>query len=122
MRHFYNWNDFPVEEVYPNIHRRIVSGSKVMLNKAEAKAGTNVPGHRHAAEMILFVLSGNLTWWVGDDEATREEKRMGPGDIMIVPSKVLHGATIHEDSVFIDAFSPPKLGYLMGYIGPDEDA
>lgn len=71
--------------------------------------------------MILFVLNGKLTWWVGDDEATREEKRMGPGDMVIVPSNVLHGGDIHEDSVFIDAFSPPKLGYLMGYIGPDED-
>ena len=50
-----NWDDVPTEEVTPQMHRKIVSGEKLMIAKMKFKDGFHVPLHSHENEQITEV-------------------------------------------------------------------
>ena len=60
-----SWDEIPMEELSPEIGRKMVSGEKVMLAQVFLKKGAIVPKHQHHNEQITYILSGTLRFWIG---------------------------------------------------------
>ena len=61
-----NWDDVPIEEVTPSMHRKIVTGEKLMIAKMKFKDGFVVPLHHHMHEQVTQVISGQIRFWFGE--------------------------------------------------------
>jgi uncharacterized RmlC-like cupin family protein len=68
------------------------TGSKVLfLGAVTLPAGARTRAHKHERhETALYLMSGELEIWTGDQLQHREEVR--PGDYIYIPANVLHVA------------------------------
>lgn len=116
MSQITSWDEFPVVEYVPGVLRQAVSGEKVMMTRIVYRGGAVIPDHSHEAEQIMLVTQGRL--WAKVDN---EEKEIGPGALLIIPSNVTHAfrQLSDEDVVFYECFAPIRLEYLVGFKGPD---
>ncbi len=116
MSQITSWDEFPTVEYVKGVHRQTVSGEKVMMTRIVYRDGVVIPEHSHEAEQIMLLVSGRLWAKVAD-----EEKEVGPGDLLIIPSNWIHAFRQlgDEDVVFYEAFAPIRLEYLVGFKGPD---
>ena len=106
----HNWDEMSSEQVSPKLERRLITGENIMLAKVSLKAGCLVPRHQHHNEQLTQILEGALRFWIGEDE--REEIVVRAGDVLCIPSNAWHKAEALEDTVVIDAFSPPRQDWL----------
>jgi quercetin dioxygenase-like cupin family protein len=98
----------PWIEIAPGIRRRtIASGATMYQMRAELKAGSKLPEHKHAQEQIAHVIQGRMKLIVS---GTPHE--LTAGDAFYLASNVPHSVETIEDSVVIDTFSPPRNDYL----------
>jgi quercetin dioxygenase-like cupin family protein len=90
------------------VTRRVFSGANATLAFTTLEPGHVPNPHSHPHEQIVYVLSGELRFVVGDDEAI-----VGPGDMLVVPPGVEHYAeTIGtEPAVDLSVFSPRRDEY-----------
>jgi quercetin dioxygenase-like cupin family protein len=96
----------PVEMV-PGLWRRTLSyGQRLMVVQVTLEKGVVVPVHRHPHEQITYVIEGQLAMEVGGQTHV-----LGPGDSLLLPGDVEHGATVIERARVIDTFSPPREDY-----------
>ena len=96
----------PVEMV-PGLWRRTLSyGQQLMVVHVTLEEGVVVPVHRHPHEQITYVIEGQLSMEVGG-----QTYMLGPGDSLLLPGDVEHGATVIERTLVIDTFSPPREDY-----------
>ena len=87
---------------------RPVSTETVMANHVTIEPSTPLATHHHVEQQIAIVLSGALTFTVGDE--TRE---MRPGDCVVIPPHVPHGGEAGpEGCVVVDVFTPPRAGIV----------
>ena len=107
---FYRWDDMPKEQVSDMLDRRLITGDRMMLTHVYLKKGAIVPQHSHENEQITYILEGGLRFWIGKDEAQVID--VGPGEVLHIPSLVLHKAEALEDTVDVDIFSPPRQDWL----------
>jgi len=68
-----------------------------------------VPRHSHENEQLTYILEGALRFWIGPDE---EEVMVRAGEVLVIPSNVLHKAEALEDTLDVDVFSPPRQDWL----------
>ena len=111
VRHF-RWDDMPRERVTDVIDRRLVTGERIMLAHVYLKKGAIVPKHSHHNEQITYILEGALRFWIGEDEA--HEVVVNVGEVLHIPSNVVHKAEALEDTLDVDVFSPPRQDWLDG--------
>ena len=104
------WDNMPMEELSPEIGRKMVSGEKVMLAQVFLKKGAIVPKHQHHNEQITYILSGSLRFWIGEDQA--EVVDVLAGEVLHIPANVWHKAEALEDTLDVDVFSPPRQDWL----------
>ncbi len=71
----------------------------------EMKQGEFSPLHRHEDEQTVVLVSGKLRARSGPN-GSEIYTEMQPGDIMTVPSMVMHQVEALTDSVFCEAFGP----------------
>lgn len=107
---FFRWSDIPKERVTDQLSRRLVTGERMMLAQVYLEKGSVVPKHSHENEQITWILEGALHFWIGDDGA--EEVVVRAGEVLWIPSNVLHKAMALEDTLDIDVFSPPRADWL----------
>lgn len=94
--------DIPPIQVFDGIRARRVEGEKVTLAIVELDPGAVVPEHRHAHEQNGMVITGQMTFRVGEDERV-----LGPGGTWRILGGVPHTATAGPaGAVVIDVFSP----------------
>lgn len=108
--HFYRWNDMPKERVSDLLDRRLITADRMMLTHVYLKKGCVVPQHSHGNEQLTYVLEGSLHFWIGENG--EEEVTVGPGEVLVIPSNVLHKAEAMEDTLDVDIFSPPRQDWL----------
>ena len=107
---FYRWDDMPKEKVSETLDRRLITGDRMMISHVYLKKGSIVPRHSHENEQITYILEGGLRFWIGPDEAQVID--VMAGEVLHIPSMVLHKAEALEDTLDVDVFSPPREDWL----------
>ncbi len=102
----YRWDAIEPDAPIDRVMRRRIDGERFMLCEITLKKGAHVEPHRHSNEQMAVVMSGSLKFAVGEGASRREEIVSG-GEVLHLPSNVLHGAEVLEDAVVLDLFSPP---------------
>lgn len=106
---WHRWEDMPKEQVSDLLDRRIITGEHIMLTHVYLKKGCIVPQHSHHNEQFTYILEGALRFWIGKEE---EECIVRVGEVLHIPSGVLHKAEALEDTLDVDIFSPPRQDWL----------
>jgi len=105
----YRWADIPEESLNPLLSRKLITGDRVMLAHVILKKGSIVPAHQHENEQVTYILSGALKF-----ELQGKEIVLRQGDVLHIPSNVVHSAIALEDTLDLDIFSPPRQDWLDG--------
>jgi quercetin dioxygenase-like cupin family protein len=107
---FFRWNDVTLENVTPQLDRKLITGNQLMLAHVLLKKGCVVPRHQHHNEQFTYILEGALRFWIGEDES--QELVVRAGEVLHIPSFVWHKAEALEDTLDVDVFSPPREDWL----------
>jgi quercetin dioxygenase-like cupin family protein len=113
----YSWSTVPLEQLNPELSRRVVTGKEVMVAQVYLKAGAVVPKHHHVNEQVTYILDGALRLWVGDKVDSQNDADgivVGRGEVLVIPSNVPHRAIALEDTLDLDVFAPPREDWLSG--------
>lgn len=103
------WTELPFDVPMPLLERKRVIGDRMMISRIELKHGCSVPIHAHENEQISCVLSGTLRFHLQDGIAGETRTiDVFPGEVLVLPAMVPHGADAIEDCVVLDLFSPPS--------------
>lgn len=105
---FTNHEAIPYAPALPGIERRtLCHGVRMLMTEFRLRAGSVLPAHAHPHEQTGYLISGRLRLRIGG-----EERELAPGDSWSIPGGVEHQATILEDSVALEVFSPIREDYL----------
>ncbi len=80
-----------------------------MLSELVLKKGCVVPAHHHENEQVSYVIRGMLKF-----EVNGQEIILRAGEVLLIPSNVVHSAVALEDTFDLDIFSPPRQDWLDG--------
>ena len=108
----YRWEDIPKEELKPDLHRRLVTGERMMLAHVYLDKGCIVPQHSHDNEQLTYILRGTLRFFLGEDGS--EVVNVHAGEVLHLPSWLPHKAEALEDTLDVDVFCPPRQDWLDG--------
>jgi quercetin dioxygenase-like cupin family protein len=117
------WKNIPLEQLNPDLGRKMITGRNVMLTQIFLKKGCIVPTHSHHNEQVTYVLEGSLKFLLGEDQD--EEVIVRTGEVLVIPPNLPHSAEALEDTFDIDIFDPPRQDWLDGtdnYLRDDESA
>jgi len=103
----YRWDDIAEEPLNPLLARKLVTGDRMMMAHVLLKKGCVVPAHSHENEQLTYILKGALKFDIGGKEIILRE-----GEVMVIPSNVVHAAVAIEDTLDLDVFSPPRQDWL----------
>jgi quercetin dioxygenase-like cupin family protein len=97
-------SSIPPQWIWDGILGRALHGDELTLGLVELEPGIHLPEHQHPNEQLGMVLTGSITFTVGDE--TRE---LGPGGTWRIPGGRPHTADVGpEGAVVIDVFAPPR--------------
>src|SRR5687767_11386343 len=105
----HRWDEIALEKVTEMLSRKIVTGDREMLVQIYVKRGCLVPMHSHESEQMTYVLQGALKFFIGGEEITVRE-----GEVLHIPSNVLHQSEALEDTFELDVFSPIRAEWVAG--------
>lgn len=110
------WEKVRHEQLNPLLARQVVSGEKAMIARVYLRKGCYVPPHSHEGEQLSYILEGSLEFHIFDapGQAPRDKIVVGAGEILVIPSNVVHAALALEDTVDLDIFSPIRHDWLNG--------
>lgn len=103
----HRWDEIALEKITEMISQKIVTGEREMLAQIYLKRGALVPMHSHESEQMTYILQGALKVVVGGEALTVRE-----GEVLHVPSGVLHQAEALEDTLELDVFSPIRQDWI----------
>lgn len=106
----YRWDEMPKEPVTELLSRRLITSERMMLAHVYLDKGCIVPQHSHENEQITYILEGALKFWIGENG--EEEVIVRAGEVLVIPSNVVHKAEALEDTLDVDIFSPPRQDWL----------
>jgi len=107
----HHWSSLPVDSPMALLERRRVIGEKVMISHVTLHKGCKVPTHAHENEQMSCILSGKLRFGLGAEGSLEwREVTLGAGEVLHLPSNVLHSAEALEETVVLDVFAPPSVG------------
>lgn len=94
-------------EMRPGVHRRTMGVTdEAMLCEFFLERDSIVPEHSHLNDQVGYLIFGKVELTIGTISRVLQ-----PGDSYAIPGGVLHSARALENSVVIDAFSPPRDDY-----------
>ncbi|MAG00240.1 MAG: cupin [Acidiferrobacteraceae bacterium] len=82
---------------------------KTLMSQFHLKRESVLPKHNHPYEQTRYLIEGRLVLTIGD-----ASEEMAAGDSWSIPEKAEHGATVLEDAVVIEVFSPVREDFLPG--------
>ena len=88
-------------------YKTLAHGSKTSLGEFNLVKGAVIPNHSHPHEPTGYMISGRITFTIEGKKYLTE-----PGDGWSIPGNAEHSVDVHEDSVVIEVFSPPREDYL----------
>jgi quercetin dioxygenase-like cupin family protein len=111
VQHF-RWEQMPAEPLKGGISRKLITSERMMIAHVYFKKGDDVPQHSHENEQLTYILEGALHFWFGPDGSQQITVRAG--EVVVIPSNVLHRALALEDTLDVDVFCPPRQDWLAG--------
>jgi quercetin dioxygenase-like cupin family protein len=97
-----------LQQIWEGAAARSVHGERLTIAVVELDPGSVVPEHSHDNEQLGIVLSGTLSFRVGD-----EERDLGPGGTWRIPPNVPHEVRVGSNgAVVLDAFAPTREDWL----------
>lgn len=108
----YKWEDVPLEQMAGTITRRFVHSDDLMIAQITLPKGNLVPAHRHHNEQVTYMISGALRFLFGEDQD--QEITVRAGEVLFIPSNLLHSAEAIEDTFELDVFNPPRQDWIDG--------
>jgi unsaturated pyranuronate lyase len=109
----YRWEDLPLEQLRPDLGRRLLTGERMMIAQVYLEKGALVAKHEHDNEQLTYILEGTLRLWLGPDD-DEEMFDVSAGEVLHIPSWVPHRAEALENTLDVDVFSPPRADWLDG--------
>jgi quercetin dioxygenase-like cupin family protein len=92
------------QDIWDGVAVRAVHGERITLGVVELDPDSVVPEHSHENEQLGMVLSGSLTFRVGE-----ESRELGPGGTWCIPANVPHEVRTGPDgAVVLDVFAPTR--------------
>jgi len=96
------------DPVLEGIERKtLVYGDSTLMAEFLLKKGSTLPRHAHPHEQTGYLVKGHIRLSIGTDEHD-----VHPGDSWCIPGDVEHGATVMEDAIAVEVFSPVREDYL----------
>ena len=99
----HRWDEIPLEKVTDMVSRKVAVGERQMVVQSYLKRGCLIPVHAHASEQMTYVLQGALRVVVGGQPVVVRE-----GELLHIPSGVIHQAEALDDTFELDIFSPVR--------------
>ena len=87
----------------PQITRKAIHSASMTVARLELQKDAVVAEHSHHNEQITMVERGALDFAIGGGHQV-----VRAGESLVIPPHAPHGVVALEDSVVIDAFSPPR--------------
>ena len=104
MSAFDNLSSLDTRRIWDGVHARVVHGDRLTFSVVELDPDTVVPEHQHEHEQLGMVLTGSVSFRVGD-----EIQDLGPGATWSIPSNTAHEVHVGRDgAVVIDVFVPTR--------------
>ena len=101
-----NENDY--KDVLEKIQKKtLVYGDRTLMAEFRLEHGADLPRHSHPHEQTGYLVSVEIELSIGD-----ETHQVKPGDSWCIAGGVEHKATVLEDSVAIEVFSPVREDYI----------
>ena len=92
------------QDIWNGVAVRAVHGEQITLGVVELEPNSVVPEHRHENEQLGIVLSGSLTFRIGD-----EARELGPGGTWCIRANTPHEVTTGpKGAVVLDVFAPTR--------------
>lgn len=92
------------QTVAPGIEvRTLCHGEATLMAEFRLAAGNDLPTHSHPHEQTGYLVRGRIQLRIGG-----ESHVVDPGDSWCIAGGVEHGATIVEDAVAVEVFSPVR--------------
>ena len=92
------------EKILEGASRKPISkGERIQVVQVEFKAGTPIPEHSHSEEQAGCIIKGRFEVNIGGQKGILE-----PGHYYWIPGNVPHSGFVHEDTILLDIYSPPR--------------
>jgi quercetin dioxygenase-like cupin family protein len=101
----HRWSDRPIETILGGITRRFITSERIMIGQVSLRRGDAVPDHAHPNEQFTFVVEGAMRFWLADNP---DGVTVRAGEIIVIPSRMMHRAVALEDTLEYDIFNPPR--------------
>ena len=79
----------------------LLRGEQMTMLELHYQPGAKAPLHTHTHESLIYVVSGHVKTWIGD-----EVYILGPGDVARHPAGVLHTVEALVESTIVEVKSP----------------
>lgn len=83
-------------------------GEKMLMTEFILEKGALLPQHSHPFEQTGYLVSGSIELFIGTSSHI-----LKPGDSWNIPEDEQHNASILEDSIAIEIFTPARKDYLQ---------
>ena len=108
------WNAIELEQMSPQISRKLIHLDRLMLAQVFLKNGAVVPAHEHHNEQGTYIIEGCLRFWLGPhaDAPGDEYVDIHAGEVLMIPGGLRHRAVALADTLDLDVFTPPREDWL----------
>lgn len=94
----------PEETIIEGVTRKVLStGEKIQVCLLEMKGGIAVPEHAHPNEQAGYIIRGAFEVNIGGERGI-----LKGGHYFRIPGNIPHSGFVHEDTMLLDIYSPPK--------------
>lgn len=93
-------------EIVPGYKARFIHTEQSTLAFWEVTAGAEMPMHQHMHEQVSQVVEGRFELVVDG-----VPYQLGPGEVVVIPSNVVHGGRALTDCRLLDTFTPVREDY-----------
>ena len=102
-------SDFPIVAAGENISRQVLADHPELMVVAFRfdKEGAIGALHDHPHLQSTYVESGRFRYTLGE-----QQRVVGPGESLIIPSGLPHGCVCLEPGTLIDCFTPRRADFL----------
>ncbi|MEI6003452.1 cupin domain-containing protein [Paraburkholderia bengalensis] len=80
-----------------------------MIGQVILRCGDVVPEHAHPNEQFTFVVEGAMHFWLSDNT---NGVIVRAGEVIVIPSGIIHRAVVLEDTLEYDIFNPPRTDWM----------